>query len=389
AINDFVRNHLKEKGELGKGANFVVTDIVGKKHVREFAPGDKVIFLKKGVFDNHFISKDDVGHIKEISGKNITFSIQGKDVVISMDRYDHIDHAHCRTTYRVQGADYSNVFANIDTRQSMINSRNDFLVKISRAINKLELFTDDRYKLYEAISREQFKVCINDFKDEFYRKAEQQVISRMLAGMANRDFENDPLPKKVIEDLHRADANYIKYLQLKGVAGDELSKADSLFKSRFSSMKAQREAEAGVSNYIDIEKKAAAYESKSKRYYRRAMVKYTAILSRQEVLLEGEKIDRAQLQERFERTYVPGGSLATLGDFAAGKGVNPEEAIENCFSDLEMPHNSPGPEVGEAGQEQDAPGLDGSVEDGGIVPGGDGGEGKDGGGSGPGISFGT
>ncbi len=163
ALNDFVRDILKSKKELKSGFDFTVTDISGRRQVREFSPGDKVIFLKKEVIDEHLISKDDVGIIKKIEGTNITISTGGKDIVIPGEKYDHLDHAYARTTYRVQGADYNRVLCNIDTRQSLINSRNDFLVKISRSKHQLEIFTDNKKGLYEAIKNEQFKVSINDF----------------------------------------------------------------------------------------------------------------------------------------------------------------------------------------------------------------------------------
>jgi len=163
AINTRAREILQAKGELKPGFDFTVTDILGKKQVREFSAGDKVIFLKKSVIDDVLISKDDVGMIKKIENRSITIQVNQKEVAIPIDRYNHIDHAYARTTYRVQGADYNRVLCNIDTRQKRVNSLNDFLVKISRSRHILDIYTDSREHLHGAVKNEQFKSSINQF----------------------------------------------------------------------------------------------------------------------------------------------------------------------------------------------------------------------------------
>jgi ATP-dependent exoDNAse (exonuclease V) alpha subunit len=386
AINDFVRDILKEKGDLGKGSDFKVTDILGKKHVREFATGDKVIFLKKEVFDDHLVNKDDVGEIKKIEGSRITIATQDKDIVVPAHVYDHIDHANCRTTYRVQGADYKNVFANIDTKQSLVNSRNDFLVKISRATHKLELFTDDRYKLYEAVNREQFKVSINDFKSEFYRKGENRIISKLIENITKRNLESSPLSKKVIEDLKRGDKYYIKHLQLKMKASVDLSKADSLFRGRFPTGKARQEAESKTLNHLEIEKKAGEFRKKSEFFYKRALAKHTFTASGIEGILTDRKVVPEVLAQRFEKAFIPGGSIKSLGEFNASKDAFSLSAIDNSFLEVDGPQNYFGPPAPGTGHEQESPGFDGPGEDGSIF-GSNSGEGIAGDEDGPGISF--
>ena len=260
---------------------------------------------------------------------------------------------------------------------------NDYLVKISRATHKLELFTDDRYKLYEAVNKEQFKVSINDFKAEFYRKSEQQVISRLIEGMTKRDFKNSHLPKKVVDDLQRGDAHYVRYLQLKEKASTAISQADSLLKGRFRSEKAQQEAEGKTLNYLEIEKKADEFRKKSEFYYKRALANYTEVLTRQSELKTDDKVHRAVFEQQFEKDYIPGGSIKSLGEFNLEKNTHSAELGNLAFPDLEYSLDFIEPESLAFGHEQDSPGFDGPGDDG-DFPGGDS---EDGGIDGPGISF--
>jgi len=335
-----------------------------------------VIFLVKKEFSDHFVEKEHVGEIKKIEGSRITITTGGRDVVVPMDVYNHIDHSYCRTTYRVQGADFKNVIANLDTRQSLMNCINDYLVKTSRAVENLVIYTNDRYNLYEAVNREQFKVSINDFKSEFYRKDENKIISKWIEEITKRDYETSKLPKKVIDDLKRGDDNYIKYLQLKLKADIAHSKADSLLKGRFQTGKVKHVTEEKVLNYLEIEKKAAGYKQKSEFFYRKAITKFTAAASREVNIGSGL---------RFEKAYIPDEISESLGDFKGDRkslsltGIDSKSLeVEGTQFYVEVP---PG-----IGQEGAPPGIDSPGDDG-IIPGGDGSEGIEGGEGGPGISL--
>ena len=382
AINDLVHERLKEKGEVGKGSDFLVRDIKNKKHVREFSPGDKVIFLQVKEFDGHVVKKNHTGEIKKIEGSRLTITTQGKDIVIPADKYNYFDHAYCRTTYRVQGADFRTVFANIDTRQSMVNSMNDYLVKISRAIRNLVLFTDDRYKLHEAVNKEQFKVSINDFKAEFFRKSEQQAISRLIQGMARRDFAESRLPKKVVADLQRGDGHYVKYLQFKQEASEAISQADALLKGRFPSEKAKQESESKTLNHLDIEKKAEEHRNKSEFFYKRALSNYTEATTRMSEIVTDNKIHRHVFEQQFEKDYIPGGSIHKLGELDHEKQAPSAELGNLAPDNFEYLLEHAEPASHEIGQEPDGPGFDGPGDEGdfpGVEP-------EDGGIDGPGFS---
>ena len=406
AINDLVRGFLKHNGELGEGYDFSVTDILGKKQIREFSPGDKIIFLKKEVFDGHLINKDDVGDIKEIAGKNITVTTRGKEIVIPADKYNHIDHANCRTTYRVQGADYDTVYANINTYQSLINSRNDFLVKISRAKHKLEIFTDDRGNLYNAIKNEQFKVSIADFVDRVYVKEASKIIDdRLVEKIYNRSLDDPRLQKKVKVDLQQGDFHYINYFKLMDKAKEYqvAAKAFSGDKEKYSSLHSKAES---------FKEKALGHKAQSEFFYQRALDNYSRTMQRQIGKVstampkgaEMNQFDITGLKQRFVDNFIPVGNLSTLDKIVSDNspfisleskisGDNLSMDLENADHDYFMDPHFPGisqeqmpPGFDNPGvdQEKTPPGFDNAGEDGGI-PRGDGGEGDE---SGPGISFG-
>ncbi len=377
AINDFVRGNLKVKGDLGKGYDFKVTDILGKKHIREFAPGDKVIFLKKDVINEHFISKDDVGEIKKIEGSKITVTTRKKDVVIPADKYDYIDHAYCRTTYRVQGADYNRVVAHINTHQKLMNSRNDFLVKISRSRHELEIVTNDRFALYDAVKNEQFKISIRDFKYHTQIKNEERFIHRQLEKLTPARFENSQLHRKITADLQKGDANYIKYLEFKTQAND-VAKTIHAHKGK--------SPEKDVLNHLEIEKKALGFKEKSEIYYKASLDRYSSYLSKHaeavnsrvtpgkgNVLNELSKHDRDKSMQSFFNDYIPFARHGLdMEAFISGNPpaveIVPDSFGESLNSDFFIEPGTPG-----IGVDPDSPGIDIPGEDGGI--------------DGPGISF--
>jgi hypothetical protein len=340
---------------------------------------------------NHLLSKDDVGVVKEISGKNITVSTRGKDVVIQADKYNHFDHAYCRTTYRVQGADYDRVYANIDTHQKLINSKNDFLVKISRSKHKLEIFTDDRSRLHYAVRNEQFKVSIADFVDRVYVKEASKITDeRIIDHIYNRKFEKTPLPRKVKIDLQRGDFHYINYHRMmeKAVEYRREAKSFSEDKEKFSDLHAKFEA---------IKEKALDHRARSEIFYQRAADNYTrkfsdrmdkaATLSPGNSDIDRENISR--LKQQFVEKYIPVGDLCTLEKITSGNSpfIDLEAKLSVEFESYALgnEYSIDTPGIG-SGEGQAPPGFDGPGGDGGSF-GGNSGEGIDGGDDGPGISF--
>jgi hypothetical protein len=287
----------------------------------------------------------------------------------------------------VQGADYDTVYANINTHQKLINSRNDFLVKISRSKHRLEIFTDDRSRLYYTVKNEQFKVSIADFVDRVYvKEAAKLADERKVDHIYNRKFEKSPLPWKVKIDLQRGDFHYINYHRIMEKAGQyrkqakDFSKDEEKFRSLYSKFEA-------------IKEKALEHKAKSEVYYQRAMDNYTRKLSDRmdEVSTHSpgsRDLNRgkiAELKQQFVEKFIPVGELSTLEKITSGNSpfidLETKLSVEFASQGLENEYFVEYPGVGEGHEE--APGFDGPGDDG-DFPGSDS---EDGGIDGPGISF--
>ncbi|MCK4761029.1 MAG: AAA family ATPase, partial [Candidatus Aminicenantes bacterium] len=196
-INELIRENLKAMAEIGESEMFQVRDSRGKKQQREFAPGDKIIFLKKENISGHEVMKDDAGIVREIEIKEkennppdrfIVIEIKGKNVVIDPAEYNYLDHAHCSTSYKVMSAgDKKRALAHFDTKQYNVNNSNDLLVKLSAAGQEITIFTDDAKSLYDSVKREQDKVSILDFSPENFKKHEEPELSKEEAAKAARN----------------------------------------------------------------------------------------------------------------------------------------------------------------------------------------------------------
>ncbi len=213
-LNALVRETLKARGELPDGRILEVTGRDGEKHPVEFAVGDKIVFHRKGYLPGlrYCIKKNDTGFIRKIEEKvfmsvgeegfkrenniYLTVASNGRVITFATGEHDHFDHGHCSTTYKEQSAGYKNVLSNFDTSQYLVNSRNDALVKLSRAMGDVTIFTDDRRGLYDAIKNEHHKVCINDFKDEEFTIHEVPALAfadkeKFIDHIASRiEYEN-------------------------------------------------------------------------------------------------------------------------------------------------------------------------------------------------------
>ncbi|MCK4764101.1 MAG: AAA family ATPase, partial [Candidatus Aminicenantes bacterium] len=101
-VNDYVRSALKRRGEL-TGGRFVEVKLHGKSEVREFAPGDRVIFLKKKQVSGFWVIKNDTGIVVKVKTKKrlglktsglymrdkhfITIISRGRRIVVDSERY--------------------------------------------------------------------------------------------------------------------------------------------------------------------------------------------------------------------------------------------------------------------------------------------------------------
>jgi conjugative transfer relaxase protein TraI len=127
---------------------------VFKRSERDLKVGDKIAWTrtnkKEGTFCTDFA---EVTHLENrlITVKrqdNSEFTFDGSD-----QQYQHWDHAYAITAYGAQGGTYSTVLALFESyRKNLMNLKN-FLVTITRPVNTLRIYTDNKATLQENIEK--------------------------------------------------------------------------------------------------------------------------------------------------------------------------------------------------------------------------------------------
>jgi conjugative transfer relaxase protein TraI len=127
---------------------------VFKRNERNLKIGDKIAWTrtdkKKGRFSTDFA---EVVHLENtfITVKRpdkSEFTFDGSE-----QQYQHWDHAYAITAYGAQGGTYSTVLAMFESyRKNLMNLKN-FLVTITRPVNTLRIYTDDKVRLLDNIQK--------------------------------------------------------------------------------------------------------------------------------------------------------------------------------------------------------------------------------------------
>jgi Ti-type conjugative transfer relaxase TraA len=156
-LNGQARARLKELGELG-------TDISVKteRGAREFAPGDRVMFLRneRGLG----LKNGTLGIVKEISPSAMTARLDsGARVTVAFKDYNHLDHGYAATIHKAQGVtvDRTHVLASPGL---------------------------DRHATYVALSRHRQCVDLHYGRDDF---ADQRRLGRVLSRERSKDMATD------------------------------------------------------------------------------------------------------------------------------------------------------------------------------------------------------
>ncbi|MBP7867023.1 MAG: type IV secretion system DNA-binding domain-containing protein [Acidobacteria bacterium] len=135
-INERVRLNLKARGELEGDREYRTS-----QGAREFAPGDRVIFLKN---DRELgVKNGQVATVRVVGEERMTVQAGRRLLTVDLGRYDHLDHGYALTVHKAQGITADRALVHLDTRQGGVNSRNAFYVDISRARHAVTLYTDD------------------------------------------------------------------------------------------------------------------------------------------------------------------------------------------------------------------------------------------------------
>lgn len=122
---------------------------------RAFSVGDRVQFTAPN--QDLRIANREIGTITAIdeSGRMAIRLETGRDLQINPQRHPHLDHAYAVTSYSGQGQTADRVLIHVDTdlpAKDLINNRMAY-VAVSRGACDAQIFTNDRSKLAEALSR--------------------------------------------------------------------------------------------------------------------------------------------------------------------------------------------------------------------------------------------
>ena len=82
----------------------------------------------------------------------------GREISAAREWLRHIDHGYASTSHSSQGATVDRVIVNVDTtRSAQLVNRKQFYVSISRARHAVSIYTDDRERLRQTVSRNREK----------------------------------------------------------------------------------------------------------------------------------------------------------------------------------------------------------------------------------------
>ncbi len=159
-LNREIRYELQKRGHVEKeGVEVEVRGSDGKiMGTREFAVGDRVLFLK---------NDRDLGVQNGLVGKVVLLHQEEQSLVIRTDlgmkevnlkEYNYIDHGYATTVYKSQGQTVDRVSYNAENSRSV--SANSFYVAITRGREEARVYTDSLENLREKIAVSQEKADI-------------------------------------------------------------------------------------------------------------------------------------------------------------------------------------------------------------------------------------
>ncbi|SDF31667.1 MobF family relaxase [Sporolituus thermophilus] len=180
-LNEAIRAELKRQGQLSPGIEFKVQDASGKTFKREFAAGDKIIFLQN---DNKLdVRNGQTGIVTKIDGTVLTVQSGSKTIAVDLEQYKKIDHGYAMTAHKAQGITTDRVLINLDSSQKHLNSRNAFYVDISRARHEVKVFTDNKEKVADQVREWAKKLTSDDFL--ITERAKPTLRKRLDTAMEN------------------------------------------------------------------------------------------------------------------------------------------------------------------------------------------------------------
>lgn len=105
AINDAIRTELQDRGELAQGEDAGALTFQTNDGKREFAPGDRIVFLENN--RDLGVKNGMLGTVEHVEAGRIVAQLDGRggdSVSVPMGDYQAIDHGYATTIHKNQGA---------------------------------------------------------------------------------------------------------------------------------------------------------------------------------------------------------------------------------------------------------------------------------------------
>jgi hypothetical protein len=161
AINDAIRTELQDRGELAQGGDAGALTFQTNDGKREFAPGDRIVFLENN--RDLGVKNGMLGTVEHVEAGRIVAQLDGRggdSVSVPMGDYQAIDHGYATTIHKNQGA-------TVDRSYVMASG------------------TMDRHLTYVAMTRHRDGVQLYAAQDEF-------TNAGRLVEHGAAPFEHDP-----------------------------------------------------------------------------------------------------------------------------------------------------------------------------------------------------
>jgi len=196
ALNTLSRSKLREAGALGEDVTIHV-----ERGRREFASGDRVMFLKndRGLG----IKNGSLGVVETVDASRMSVRLDaGRTVAFDLKDYAHLDHGYAATIHKAQG------------------------VTVDR-VHVLATPGLDRHAAYVALSRHRDRVELHYGRDDFADDARlARVLSRDRSKDMATDYERDPAapgktapprqPERQAEPEHRTRGIFTSFRPIVG-----------------------------------------------------------------------------------------------------------------------------------------------------------------------------
>ena len=211
-----------------------------KEQEKAFSVGDRIQFTAPA--NDLKVANRELGTVQRITDDG-RMSLQmdgGRSVSIDPREHPHLDHGYAVTSHSSQGQTADRVLINIDTElgaKDLINNRMAY-VSVSRGAYDAQIFTSDREKLPEALSRdvshqsahvpESAKVAEREIEPKAVKEAAEKVYTMAEHNRHWRPLNEAVTPQEAAQFAWRQESGSIQsyqhvhtsqYIHIDGVDG--------------------------------------------------------------------------------------------------------------------------------------------------------------------------